>query len=138
MRDLQRHPFKPVVQHLDLQRIDANKTLHAHIPLHFLNEETAPGVKAGGLISHELIEVEVSCLPKDLPEYIEVDLGAMHVGDAVHLSDLKVPAGVTIVELGRGEGHDQSVVSLHAKRGGGEEEEAAAEEGGEEGAAAAE
>lgn len=136
LRDLQRHPFKPRVQHLDLQRIDANKALHVHLSLHFLNEETAPGVKAGGLISHEMIEVEIACLPKDLPEYIEVDLGNMDVGDAIHLSDLKVPDGVTIVELTRGEGHDQSVVSLHAKKGGGDEEaEAAVEEGGEEGGA---
>lgn len=136
MRDLQRHPSKPFVQHMDLQRVSESEKLRMHVPLHFLGEEAAPGVKAGGMVSHEIIEVEVECLPKDLPEYIEVDVSGLNVGDSLHLSDLVMPAGATLLELARGEGHDLGVVSIHAKRGTEEiEEEAAPEaaaEGGEE------
>lgn len=136
MRDLQRHPSKPFVQHMDLQRVSESEKIRMHVPLHFLGEETAPGVKAGGMVSHEIIEVEVECLPKDLPEYIEVDVSGLNVGDSLHLSDLVMPAGATLLELARGEGHDLGVVSIHAKRGAEEiEEEAAPEaaaEGGEE------
>jgi large subunit ribosomal protein L25 len=99
------------------------------VPLHFLGEDAAPGVKAGGLVSHELTDVEVECLPKDLPEFIAVDISGMEVGDSIHLSELVMPAGVTLVELGRGEGHDLGVVTIHAKRGGGEEEGEAGAEG---------
>ncbi len=136
LRDLQRHPSKPFVQHMDLQRVSETEKIRMHVPLHFLGEEVAPGVKAGGMISHEIIEVEVECLPKDLPEYIEVDISGMDVGDSLHLSDLAIPGGVDLLELARGEGHDLGVVSIHAKRGTEEvEEEAAPEaaaEGGEE------
>jgi large subunit ribosomal protein L25 len=136
LRDLQRHPSKPFVQHMDLQRVSETEKIRMHVPLHFLGEEIAPGVKAGGMISHEIIEVEVECLPKDLPEYIEVDISGMDVGDSLHLSDLAIPGGVDLLELARGEGHDLGVVSIHAKRGTEEvEEEAAPEaaaEGGEE------
>jgi large subunit ribosomal protein L25 len=79
MRDLQRHPSKPFVQHMDLQRVSESEKLRMHVPLHFLGEEAAPGVKAGGMVSHEIIEVEVECLPKDLPEYIEVDVSGLNV-----------------------------------------------------------
>jgi large subunit ribosomal protein L25 len=136
LRDLQRHPSKPFVQHMDLQRVSETEKIRMHVPLHFLGEEIAPGVKAGGMISHEIIEVEVECLPKDLPEYIEADISGMDVGDSLHLSDLAIPGGVDLLELARGEGHDLGVVSIHAKRGTEEvEEEAAPEaaaEGGEE------
>lgn len=136
LRDLQRHPSKPFVQHMDLQRVSETEKIRMHVPLHFLGEEVAPGVKAGGMVSHEIIEVEVECLPKDLPEYIEVDISGMNVGDSLHLSDLAIPGGVDLLELARGEGHDLGVVSIHAKRGTEEvEEEAAPEaaaEGGEE------
>jgi large subunit ribosomal protein L25 len=136
LRDLQRHPSKPFVQHMDLQRVSETEKIRMHVPLHFLGEEVAPGVKAGGMVSHEIIEVEVECLPKDLPEYIEVDISGMDVGDSLHLSDLKMPQGAVLLELARGEGHDLGVVSIHAKRGTEEvEEEAAPEaaaEGGEE------
>lgn len=136
LRDLQRHPSKPFVQHMDLQRVSETEKIRMHVPLHFLGEEVAPGVKAGGMVSHEIIEVEVECLPKDLPEYIEVDISGMDVGDSLHLSDLAIPGGVDLLELARGEGHDLGVVSIHAKRGAEEvEEEAAPEaaaEGGEE------
>jgi large subunit ribosomal protein L25 len=136
LRDLQRHPSKPFVQHMDLQRVSETEKIRMHVPLHFLGEEGAPGVKAGGMVSHEIIEVEVECLPKDLPEYIEVDISGMDVGDSLHLSDLRMPEGAVLLELARGEGHDLGVVSIHAKRGTEEvEEEAAPEaaaEGGEE------
>jgi large subunit ribosomal protein L25 len=126
LRDLQRHPSKPHVMHVDLQRVSATDKLRMHVPLHFLGEDIAPGVKFGGMVMHELVEVEIECLPQDLPEYLEVDISGLHVGDSLHLSDLKVPQGLTLVELARGPDHDLAVVSLHARRGGGEEEEPAA------------
>ncbi|MGD2112962.1 MAG: 50S ribosomal protein L25/general stress protein Ctc [Gammaproteobacteria bacterium] len=127
LRDLQRHPSRPVILHVDLQRVNMSETLRTHVPLHFLGEDTSAAVKAGALVSHELTDVEVECLPKDLPEFIAVDITGLEIGDSVHLSELALPAGVTLVELERGEDHDLAVVSLHARRGGGEEEE---EEGG--------
>jgi large subunit ribosomal protein L25 len=134
LRDIQRHPYKAYLVHIDLQRVDMNKPVHVHVPLHFLNEETCVGVKAGGMVSHEIIEVEISCLPKDLPEFIEVDIASLNVGDSIHLTDLSLPAGVSLLELARGEDHDLAVVTIHAKKGGVEEVEgegeAAAEEGG--------
>jgi large subunit ribosomal protein L25 len=129
LRDLQRHPSKPVILHVDLQRVTADEELRTQVPLHIVGEDTCPGIKAGGLVSHDQTEVEVECLPKHLPEFIEVDISAMEIGDTLHLSDLKVPEGVTLLELVRGEDHDLGVVSIHAKRGGGDEAEA---EGGEE------
>ncbi|HEY9149652.1 MAG TPA: 50S ribosomal protein L25/general stress protein Ctc, partial [Gammaproteobacteria bacterium] len=118
LRDLQRHPFKSYIVHMDLQRVDMNKPVHVHVPLHFINEETCVGVKAGGMVSHEVIEVEISCLPKDLPEFIEVDIANLNVGDSLHLSDLQLPAGTSLLELARGEDHDLAVVTIHAKKGG--------------------
>jgi len=132
LRDLQRHPSKPVILHIDLQRVSADETLRTQVPLHFIGEETNASVKAGGLVSHEQSEVEIECLPKDLPEFIAVDISALEIGDTLHLSDLQVPEGVTLLELARGEDHDQSVVSMHAKRVGAEEGEGEAGEGGEE------
>jgi len=133
LRDLQRHPAKPVILHIDLQRISANEKLHAHIPLHFINEEGCVGVKTeGGSLSHVQIEVEVACLPKDLPEFIELDVSELHVGETLHLSDLPLPEGVEIIELAHG--HDNAVVAVHKARGAAEAEEGAEEEGGEEAA----
>ena len=129
LRDLQRHPSRPVILHADLQRVNMSETLRTHVPLHFLGEDTSPAVKAGALVSHELTDVLVECLPKDLPEFIAVDITPLEIGDSIHLSQLVVPAGVTLVELERGEDHDLAVVSLHARRGGTEEEEGAAPEG---------
>ena len=132
LRDIQRHPHKPILVHMDLQRVDMSKPVHVHVPLHFVNEETSVGVKAGGLVSHEVIEVEISCLPAALPEFIEVDIAGLNVGESLHLSGLKLPEGVSVIELTRGEDHDLAVVSINDKKGGGEaEEETAAEEGGE-------
>ncbi len=110
LRDLQRHPFKPRVLHLDFQRIDENKAIRLRVPLHFLNQEKSPAGKISGIvITHELNEIEISCLPKHLPEYIEVDLVALDKGQTVHLSDLKLPAGVEIPELRFGKEHDHAV-----------------------------
>jgi large subunit ribosomal protein L25 len=112
LRDMQRHPFKPQLLHLDFQRVDENKAIRIRVPLHFLNQEKSPaGKMAGVLISHALTDVEISCLPKDLPEFIAVDLGELAVGDIVHISDLKLPNGVEIPELRLGKEHDAAVVT---------------------------
>jgi large subunit ribosomal protein L25 len=120
LKDLQRHPSKPFVTHVDLLRVAAGDRIKMHVPLHFLNEDTAPGVKAGGQVSHTMTDVEIICAAKDLPEFIEVDLGAMDLGDIVHLSELKLPEGVALVALSHGDeaDHDAAVVSIHSARGG--------------------
>ena len=125
LRDMQRHPFKQQIMHLDFQRISENEALRAKVPLHFLNQETSPAGKAADVVVlHELNDVEVSCLPKDLPEFIEIDLSNLAVGDIIHLSELKLPAGVEIPELKLGKEHDVAVViAKHAKE---EEVDAAA------------
>jgi len=117
LRDMQRHPYKQIIMHLDFQRVDENAALRAKVPLHFLNQEKSPaGKNAGVVITHELNEVEVSCLPKDLPEYLELDLSSLAVGDIVHLSQIKLPAGVEIPELKLGKEHDVAVViAKHGK-----------------------
>ncbi len=130
LRDMQRHPSKPIVMHVDLLRVNMSDTIHVNVPLHFKGEEVAPGVKtAGGLVSHELNDVEVECLATDLPEFIEVDVSGLDVGETIHLSDLVLPKGVSLVQLQRE--HDLSVVSIHARKGGDdiEEEGEAAVEG---------
>lgn len=125
LRDLQMHPYKPRIQHLDLQRISATEKIHMRVPLHFLNQENAPGVKQqGGVVSHLMTEVDVTCLPKDLPEYLEVDLGNMTLGQSLHLSDLKLPEGVACVSLQHGQ--DLAVASIVVVRATEEAEPAAA------------
>lgn len=117
LRDLQRHPYKPNILHMDLLRVREDTTINVHVPLHFINEDTCHGVKLeGGAISHNLSEIEISCLPQDLPEFIEVDVGELKLNEAIHLSDIEVPPEVTIIELAHGEEHDHPVVSVHAKR----------------------
>ncbi|MDZ7803943.1 50S ribosomal protein L25/general stress protein Ctc [Thiohalophilus sp.] len=138
IKDLQRHPGKPYILHMDLQRVSASEAIRVQVPLHFMNEEKCPGVKEGGVITHNLTEVEVSCLPKNLPEYIELDLGELKLDHTVHMSELKLPAGVELVELMHGEEHDQPVVAIHLPRGAKEEEEVEEEEGGESAEAAGE
>jgi len=97
LRDFQMHPWKPIALHVDFQRIDPTKKIHMNVPLHFMNQEIAPGVKlGGGVIQHVMNDVEVQCLPDALPEYIEVDLKGLELGDAVHMNDLDLPAGVEI------------------------------------------
>ncbi len=131
LKDLQRHPSKPFIQHLDLLRVADSDRIKMHVPLHFLNEDTAPGVKAGGQVSHTLTDVEVVCAARDLPEFIEVDLGSLEVGDIIHLTELKLPEGVTLVALSHGDPaeHDAAVVSIHTPRGAATADEEA--EGGE-------
>ncbi|MBT8126321.1 MAG: 50S ribosomal protein L25/general stress protein Ctc [Gammaproteobacteria bacterium] len=136
LRDLQHHAYRLDILHIDFQRVEAKKEVHVNVPLHFLNEDVAPGVKQeGGAVSHLITEVEVVCLPKDIPEFIDVDLSEMHMGEIVHLSDLNMPAGVEVFALKQGEEHDTAVANIHARKGeaepGAEEEAGGAEEGGE-------
>jgi len=129
LKDLQRHPYRPAVMHLDLQRVSETQKLHMRVPLHFLNENQCVGVKqGGGVVSHHMTEVEISCLPKDLPEFIDVDLVNIKLNEIVHLSDLVLPEAV---ELLHGSEHNLAVVSVHLARGdkADEEEEAQAQEG---------
>ena len=126
LRDMQRHPYKQLIMHLDFQRVNENETLRTAVPLHFLNEDKSPaGKSAEVVVTHELNEVVVECLPKDLPEFIEVDLADLAIGAVVHLSDIKLPAGVVIPELKLGKEHDVAVVI--AKHGKEEAEEAPVE-----------
>ena len=126
LKDLQRHPIKPILLHVDFQRVSASEKLTVHVPLHFLNEETCVGVKTGGgRIAHQMIEVEVTCLPANLPEFIGVDLANLALGEALHLSDLKLPEGVELTSLIHG--NDMGVVSVQGKGGAAEEEEATGE-----------
>lgn len=117
LRDFQMHPVRNTIQHIDFQRVNANEKVHVKIPFHFLNEDTAPGVKVGGgIVAHILTEAEVSCLPKDLPEFIEVDVGALEIGDSVHLSQIKLPKGVEFVALAHD--NDAAVAAIAKTRGG--------------------
>jgi large subunit ribosomal protein L25 len=98
LRDVQMHPFRNEILHVDFQRVDENRKIHMKVPLHFINGEISPAVKLNGaIVSHVTTEVDVSCLPKDLPEFIEVDLAQLDVGHSIHVSALKMPAGVTVV-----------------------------------------
>jgi len=111
LRDMQRHPYKQQIMHLDFQRVNENQAIRVAVQLHFLNEDKSPAGKAAEVVvTHELTEVTISCLPKDLPEFIEVDLGQLNVGTIIHLSDLKLPAGVELPELKLGKEHDLAVV----------------------------
>ena len=114
LRDVQMHAYKPLVLHVDFQRVDPNQTIHQKVPLHFVNADIAPGVKlSGGNVSHVMNEIEISCLPKDLPEFIEVDLKDLAAGHSIHVSQLTLPAGVKAVVHG-----DDGVVALiQAKKG---------------------
>lgn len=115
LKDLHRHPVRNEVMHMDLQRILADVVLRMHIPLHFKGGDVAPGVKVGGgVVEHQQIQVEVECLPKDLPEFIEVDLAGLNLNEAVHLSQLALPEGVSFYELKHG--NDVSVAAIHLPR----------------------
>ncbi len=129
LKDLQRHPWRPVVLHLDLLRIDEAKSIVMHVPLHFLNEDRCTGVKnSGGMISHTMTNVEVRCLPKDLPEYIEVDMLEIDIGQTIHLGELSLPEGVENYTLLHGGDPMLPVVSVHMPRTGGTEAEEEAEQ----------
>jgi|TARA_R110001592_G_scaffold298362_1_gene569124 large subunit ribosomal protein L25 len=117
LKALQRHPAKGHVMHADLLRVIAGHEVTVLVPLHFINEKTSPGVKqGGGIVSHTMTEVEVHCLPKDLPEFIEVDMGAVELNGIVHLTDLKLPKGVSLTALAQGADHDLPVANVHAPR----------------------
>ena len=116
LRDVQMHPFKQQVLHVDFQRVRQDQKIHVKVPLHFINADIAPGVKlSGGMISHVATEIEVSCLPKDLPEFITVDLSGMTAGSTLHLSDLVLPENIEIPALLKGD--NLPVATLIAKRG---------------------
>jgi large subunit ribosomal protein L25 len=130
LRDVQMDPVKPNVVHVDFQRVSATEKLHIAVPIHFVGEEEAPGVKTEhGIMSHMVNEVDVSCLPADLPEYLEVDVSNLNLGDTVYLSDIKVPEGVELTALMH-EGEDQVVATVYQPQMAAEEEEL---EAGEEG-----
>jgi len=115
VKDVQMHPARNAIVHVDLQRVLENEKIRLHLPIHFKGEAAAPGVKTqGGVVSHHMADMEVTCLPKDLPEYIELDLSAMNLNDTLYLKDVKVPAGVTISALAHGA--NPPVVSIHAPR----------------------
>jgi large subunit ribosomal protein L25 len=115
VKDVQMHPARNAVVHVDLQRVLENEKIRLHVPIHFKGEAAAPGVKTqGGVVSHHMADMEVVCLPKDLPEYIELDLSAMNLNDSLYLNEVKVPAGVTISALAHGA--NPPVVSIHAPR----------------------
>ena len=119
IKALQRHPAKARVLHADFQRVSANHAITVAVPLHFINEEKCKGVKlGGGSIIKVMTELQVSCLPKDLPEFIEVDMIDVGVGEAIHISGIKLPKGVTSVDLIHGHDADNAVVSVLAPRGG--------------------
>ena len=128
LKDLQRHPAKPLVLHADFLRIDKATRLTTHVPLHFINEATSKGVKIqGGKVVHNLTQIEVSTLPHNLPEFIEVDLGNAELGTIIHISDLKLPSGVISVALSHGADHDLAVATIVKPKGAAEDTEAAAE-----------
>ena len=119
LRDIQRHPYKQLIMHLDFQRVNENEVLNATVPLHFVNEDVSPAGKAADVaVTHELKEVHIACLPGNLPEFIEVDLAELKAGDIVYLSQIKLPAGVEIPALKLGKDHDDAVVIAKAPNAG--------------------
>jgi large subunit ribosomal protein L25 len=114
LKDVQRHPFKNAVMHIDFQRVQEDEKIRISIPLHFTGAAVSPGVKSqGGIVSHMRTQTEVSCLPKDLPEFIEVDISGLSINESIHLSQLKIPEGVTLVDLVK---DDAAVVAIHSPR----------------------
>ncbi|WP_394754349.1 50S ribosomal protein L25/general stress protein Ctc [Crenothrix sp.] len=116
LKGVQRNPARFQILHLDFLRVNMSEVVKVHVPLHFINESTSIGGKKGGIAAHSLVDVEVSCLPSVLPEYIEVNMASLDVGASLHLSDLVMPAGVEIVALAQGSEHDLPVVSMMASR----------------------
>jgi large subunit ribosomal protein L25 len=137
LKDLQRHPARNSVMHADFLRVDENTAIKMHVPIHFINEDECVGVKMeGGMVQHQVTDVEVQCLPSAIPEYLEVDMLEIIIGQIVHLSDITLPEGVVSVALSLGEDHDLAVASVTAPKGGSEDDldaaEAPAEDGAEE------
>ena len=113
VKAMQRHPYKDLIQHVDFQRIAADTKISVQLPIHLINEENCVGVKAqGGVIFRDLVEVEITCLPRDLPEYLEIDIAELEVGSSVHLTEIPLPEGVQIVALLQSEEHNTSVVRV--------------------------
>jgi len=133
IKALQRHPSREILMHADFLRVNMSDKLKVHVPIHFIGEDVAPGVKEGGVVTHDLVDVEIQCLPADLPEFIEVDISALDVGGSLHLSDLVIPESLTIVALVQGADHDLQVVSVQANRAALVSDEEEAEEAAEEG-----
>jgi large subunit ribosomal protein L25 len=117
LKDIQRHPFKKQILHMDFLRIKADEKIHMQVPIHFIGEDVAPGVKtSGGIISHQMTDVEIVCLPANLPEFLEADLSNLELNESLHLTDIKLPEGVEIVALIQGDEHDQSIANIHKPR----------------------
>ncbi|HLU60992.1 MAG TPA: 50S ribosomal protein L25/general stress protein Ctc [Gammaproteobacteria bacterium] len=132
LKDLQRHPYKPIIMHADFMRVSANEEIRVSVPLHFLNEASSIGVKQqGGMVFRVMTQLEVFCLPKDLPQFIEVDVANLEVGQSLHISDIKLPEGVRSADLAQGPEHDQAVVTIQAARVSEEAAEGEEEGGGE-------
>ncbi len=124
LKDLQRHPAKNIIMHADFLRVNKNQPIVVNVPLHFINEEACEGVKTqGGRISHQASDIEVRCLPGDLPEYIEVDMIGVETGQVVHLSEVKLPPGVESVALSHGAEHDLAIANCAAPKGLDEDDE---------------
>lgn len=124
LKDLQRHPAKDIIMHADFLRVNKNQPIVVNVPLHFINEEACEGVKTqGGRISHQASDIEVRCLPGDLPEYIEVDMINVESGQVVHLSEVKLPSGVESVALSHGAEHDLAIANCAAPKGMDEDDE---------------
>ena len=116
LRDFQMHPVRNTIQHVDFQRVSASEKIHVKVPFHFINADIAPGVKlSGGIVAHIFTEAEVSCLAKDLPEFVEVDVAKLEMGHAIHFSEIALAKGVTFVQLAHGT--DAAVVSIAKTRG---------------------
>lgn len=116
LKDVQRHPYKPVILHMDLQRVSDKDVLVRMVPLHFINEQQAKGVKAGGIVNHTMMQIEIRCKAKDLPAYIEVDISPVELNETLHLSSLKLPKGVELATDPTVGDHDHPVVSIHMPR----------------------
>jgi len=126
LKDLQRHAYKPKIMHVDLLRVDESHKIHTKVPVHFINEAKSPAVRAGGKPIHQLTEVDITCLPANLPEYVTLDASTVEVGDTLHLSDLSLPTGVVLTELAKGEEYNHPVLTVQAKPGAAEESESEA------------
>ncbi|SHE21222.1 50S ribosomal protein L25/general stress protein Ctc [methanotrophic endosymbiont of Bathymodiolus puteoserpentis (Logatchev)] len=133
LKDMQRHPAKTQILHMDFMRVVMSEKLKLNVPLHFINEELSPGVKEGGVVMHSMTEVEIECLPGNIPEYIEVDLTGLQIGESIHLSQLVLVDGLEIIALTHGEDHDLPVAQVMKSKGATDEDAAAAE--GDDGAA---
>jgi len=116
LKGVQRHPAKVQILHLDFFRVNMSEAVKVHVPLHFINEATSIGGKKGGIVTHSMVDVEVLCLPSALPEYLEVDLAGLDIGETIHLSNVVLPAGIEIVVLAQGPEHDLPVASMMASK----------------------